>query len=145
MYPILVPRPSHHPLLHAKTGPWKTPVKNWHSFLDVVYCCCSCCCCCCCTAIIVYCCCWYLWLLLFTVIVVVYCYCCCYLLSCCSVTTQMFAIIVVLGLGKLLGLVNIPDPSRDQLKRVRPSHYTVTISTLNDYSCSIEWRYISSP
>ena len=121
-------------------------------FTVVIYCCCfycclllllllftviivyHCCYCCCLllllfpVVIVVYCYCCLLSLLLFTVIVVCYCYCCLLLLLF-AVTTQMFAIIVVLGLGKLLGLVNIPDPNRDQLKRVRPSHYTVTIST----------------
>ena len=63
--------------------------------------------------------------MLFTVVVVVVVYCC-YLQCCCSVTSQMFAIILVLGVSKLLGLVNIPNPSWDQFKRVRPSHYTVT-------------------
>ena len=105
-------------------------------FTVVIYCCC---CYCCClllllfiiaVVIVVYCyyCLSLLLLLLFTVIVVC-CRHCCLLLLLFAVTTQMFAIIVVLGLGKLLGLVNIPDPNRDQLKRVRPSHYTVTIST----------------
>ena len=88
------------------------------------------------TVVVVYCCC--LLLVFTTVVVVVYC---CYLLYCSSVTSQMFAIILVLGVGKLLGLVNIPNPSWDQFKRVRPSHYTVTFKILNDgnnYSYNIE-------
>ena len=99
-----------------------------------------------CHSLVVYCCCCcllLLLLLLFTVVIY-----CCYLLCCCSVTLQMFAIITVLGVGKLLGLVNIPNPSWDQFRRVRPSHYTVTFKILNDgsnYSYNIELQHLSSP